>query len=170
MLNRAGIGLGIAALAMGVAFVPAIAPASATVSRVAAVSSVRTSALCNDYKQQQSSLAKTQGGSLVKAMESGNWPAVQKAMLASFGAEGGAIKDLESALSGAPANVKAAVATFLKFDGQIKSAVQSSTSITQFSTQISSLEESPKIQAALKTMDAYGQKLCPGIIPKTPTT
>jgi hypothetical protein len=173
VLNRVRIGLGIATIGMGLALVPAIAPASATVSRVSAVSavsSVRASALCGAYKNEGSSLAKTEGGALAKAMESGNWAAVQKALLASFNSESGAVKNLESALSGAPSNVKAAVATFLKFDGQIKSVVQSSTSLTQFGTQIASLEQSPKVQAALKTMTAYGQKLCPGSIPKTPTT
>jgi hypothetical protein len=172
MLNKLKLGLGIAAVGTGLAMVPAIAPASAAVSRVSAVSAVsslRSSALCGAYKKEGSSLANTEGGALAKAMASGNWPAVQKALLASFNSESGAVKGLEAALSSAPSNVKAAAATFFKFDGQIKSIVQSSTSLTQFSSQISSIEESPKVQAALKTMSAYGEKLCPGSI-TTPTT
>ena len=46
MLNKVKIGLGIATVGMGLALVPAITPASATVSRVSAVSGVRVT---NEY-------------------------------------------------------------------------------------------------------------------------
>jgi hypothetical protein len=170
MLNKATIGLGIATMAMGAALIPAVAPASATVPRVSVVSSVRTSSLCKSYKSQQSLLSKTEGGALAKAYASGNWASIQKALLSSFGAEGSAVKNLESALKGAPSNVKAAAGTLLKFENQIKSVVQSSTTLAQFGSQITALSESPKTQAALKVLDDYGKKLCPGSVPKTPTT
>jgi hypothetical protein len=164
VLNRVRIGLGIATIGMGLALVPAIAPASATVSRVSAVStasSVRASALCGAYKNEGSSLAKTQGSAIAKAAASGNWSAVQKAFLASFGSATSALTKLQSTLGGAPSNVKSAVSTFIKFEGQIKSAVQSSSSFAQFGAQIESFETSPKLLAAEKTLNAYGQKLCP---------
>lgn len=170
MLNRLRIGLGIATIATGLALVPAIAPASATVSRVSAVSSVRASALCGAYKNEGSSLAKTQGSAIAKAAASGNWSAVQKAFLSSFGSATNALKQLNSTLGGAPSNVKSAVNTFITFEGQIKSAVQSSTSFAQFGAKIEAVSTNPKLQAAEKTLNAYGQKLCPGSVPKTPTT
>jgi hypothetical protein len=122
---------------------------------------VRSIALCGTFKNQQSSLAKTQGGAIAKAAASGNWPAVQKAFLASFGSATSALGKLQSTLGGAPSNVKSAVSTFIKFEGQIKSAVQSSSSFAQFGAQIQSFETSPKLLAAEKTLNAYGQKLCP---------
>jgi hypothetical protein len=173
MLNRVRIGLGIATIATGLALVPAIAPAAATVSRVSAVSavsSVRASALCGAYKNEGSSLAKTQGSAIAKAAASGNWSAVQKAFLSSFGSATNALKQLNSTLGGAPSNVKSAVNTFINFEGQIKSAVQSSTSFAQFGAKIEAVSTNPKLQAAEKTLNAYGQKLCPGSVPKTPTT
>jgi hypothetical protein len=125
--------------------------------------------LCRDYKNQQSSLANTQGGALAKAYTSGSWPAIQKALLSAFSSEAGSISKLESVLSGAPSNVKAAVGTFLQFENSLKGVIQRSTSLTNFGTQVAAVETNPKLASAEKVLAAYGEKLCPGSIPKTTT-
>ena len=59
MLNRAKAGIGVATIGMAMALVPAISPASASVSNlsslsgVSSVSSLSSNALCRDYKNQQ---------------------------------------------------------------------------------------------------------------------
>lgn len=175
MLNRAKVGIGVAAIGMAMALVPAISPASASVSSVSTLSSVSSlanlssSALCKDYKNQQSALANTQGSALAKAYTSGNWPAIQKALLSTFSSEAGTISKLESVLSGAPSNVKAAVGTFLQFENSLKGIIQRSTSLTSFGTQIAAASTNPKLASAEKVLAAYGEKLCPGSIPKTTT-
>jgi hypothetical protein len=175
MLNRAKVGIGVATIGMAMALIPAISPASASVSSAASVSSVTgvsslsSNALCRDYKNQQSALANTQGSALGRAYASGSWPAIQKALLSTFGSEAGAISKLESVLSGAPSNVKAAVGTFLQFENSLKGVIQRSTSLTNFGTQIAAVSTSPKLASAEKVLAAYGAKLCPGLVPKTTT-
>ena len=172
MLNRVKAGIGVATIGMAMALVPAISPASASVSRVASVSSVSSlssNALCRDYKNQQSASANTQGSALEKAYASGNWPAIQKALLSTYNSEAGAISKLESVLSGAPSNVKAAVGTFLQFENSLKGVIQRSTSLTNFGTQVAAVSTNPKLASAEKVLAAYGAKLCPGLVPKTTT-
>ena len=90
------------------------------VSNVSGVSSLSTSALCRDYKNQQSALANTQSSALARAYASGNWPAIQKALLSTYSSATVTNSKLESVLSGAPSNVKAAVGTFVQFENSIK--------------------------------------------------
>jgi hypothetical protein len=115
MLNRAKAGIGVAAIGMAMALIPAISPASASMSSVSGVSSLSSSALCRDYKNQQSALANTQSSALARAYASGNWPAIQKALLSTYSSATVTNSKLESVLSGAPSNVKAAVGTFVQF-------------------------------------------------------
>jgi hypothetical protein len=175
MLNRVKAGIGVATIGMAMALVPAISPASASVSSVASVASVSgvsslsSNALCRDYKNQQTAAANTQGSALAKAYTSGNWPAIQKALLSTYNSEAGAISKLESVLSGAPSNVKAAVGTFLQFANSLKGVIQRSTSLTDFGTNIEAVSTNPKLASAEKVLAAYGAKLCPGLVPKTTT-
>jgi hypothetical protein len=178
MLNRVKAGIGVAAIGMAMALIPAISPASASVSSVTAVSglsavssvaSLSSNALCRDYKNQQSASANTQGSALAKAYESGNWPAIQKSLLSTYNSEAGAISKLESVLSGAPSNVKAAVGTFLQFANSLKGVIQRSTSLTNFATNVEAVSTNPKLASAEKVLAAYGAKLCPGLVPKTTT-
>jgi hypothetical protein len=160
---------------MAMALIPAISPASASVSSVSGVSgvsslsSLSSSALCRDYKNQQSALANTEGSALEKAYASGNWPTIQKALLSAFSSEAGSVSKLESVLSGAPSNVKAAVGTFLQFENSLKGVIQRSTSLTNFGTQVEAVSTNPKLVSAGKVLAAYGAKLCPGSVPKTTT-
>ena len=178
MLNRAKAGIGVAAIGMAMALIPAISPASATVSTVSTVSgvsgvsgvsSLSSSALCRDYKNQQSALANTQSSALARAYASGNWPAIQKALLSTYSSATVTNSKLESVLSGAPSNVKAAVGTFVQFENSIKGVIQRSTSLTNFGTQVEAVSTNPKLVSAGKVLAAYGAKLCPGSVPKTTT-
>ncbi|MGP0032208.1 MAG: hypothetical protein ACLPVF_17105 [Acidimicrobiales bacterium] len=173
MLHATKIGIGIATIGMALALVPAVS-ASASVRGVTSVRSVealQTSSLCKAYKSDAKAEEGTEGTALVKAMESGNWAAAQKAMLAAFGNETTAEKEMVAALSSAPSKVKSAASVILKFDGTLKGIIEKSTSITSFSTAVESAETSPKIKSALSTLDAYARKLCPGEVPTTtPTT
>jgi hypothetical protein len=172
MLNRAKAGIGVAAIGMAMALIPAISPASASVSSVSSVSgvsSLSTNALCRDYKNQQSALANTQSSALARAYASGNWPAIQKALLSTYSSATVTNSKLESVLSGAPSNVKAAVGTFVQFENSIKAVIQRSTSLTNFGTQMAAVSTNPKLASAGKVLAAYAAKLCPGLVPKTTT-
>ncbi len=173
MLQSAKIGIGIAALGMAVALVPA-ASASASVSGVDAVHSVSAlgiSSQCKAYKADGEAAEKADGSALVKAIESGNWADAQKALLSSFNNETSAEKTVLGTLSHSPSSVKGALAVVLKFDGTIKSIVEKSTSLTSFETSIGSAETAPKLKSAEKTLSAYFDKQCPGEVPTTtPTT
>ena len=165
MLNKAKIGLGVATIGMAFSLVPAVA-ASASVRTVRPV---QTSALCKVYKADLAQSTKSTGAAITKAIESGNWPAAQKALLSAFASAGGAEKALVAALASAPGNVKSAAAVALKFDGQLKSIIQSSTSMTQYESKVTSASQNPKLTAAEKTLDSYTAKQCPGLVPTTTT-
>jgi len=107
---------------------------------------------------------------IVKALESGNWPAAQKDMIAAFGQETAAEKAAVAALSGAPSDVRSAGAAMIKFANTELKIVKSSISATQFESSEESAAESPKLQAAEKVLTAYFDNQC-GIKPtSTPTT
>ena len=173
MLQRMKIGLGIAALGMTMALVPALS-ASASVASLDSVTSVKSessihllSSFCSDYKADTKAAAAAQGPAFTRAVESGKWPAIQKALLTSYNGESGALNKMVASLSSAPSNVKAAVSTVIKFDGSLKGIIQKSKSMTQFESSITSLEKSPKFTAAVKLLDNYTAKQCPGLITTT---
>jgi len=165
MLKKAKIGLGVATIGMALSLVPAVT-ASASVRESSAV---RTSALCTAYKADIKASSSAVTAKITKAIESGNWPAAQKALLSAFSSEAGLEKNLISALNSAPSNVKAAAAVSLKFDGTLKGIIQKSKSMTQYESAVTSASKAPKLAAAEKVLDAYTQKTCPGLI-TTPTT
>ncbi len=166
MLHRMKMGLAIAALGITVAVVPALT-ASATVGGVRSESPLQLSSFCNAYKADNKAAAASQGPAFTKAVESGKWPRIQKALLSSFNTQGGLVKQMVAYLSGAPSNVKSAGSTLLKFDGTLKGIIQNSTSMKQFQSSITSAENSPKITAAVKVLDTYTAKQCPGLITTT---
>ncbi|HEY6472705.1 MAG TPA: hypothetical protein VIY26_07420 [Acidimicrobiales bacterium] len=166
MLHRAKIGIGIATIGMAVALMPAVG-ASANAKPVGII---ETSAFCKAYKSELQQSGKADSGSIVKAMESGNWSEAQKALLSVYNSSGKQEKIVEGLLNGAPGNVKSAATVELKFDGTLKSIIQKATSLTQFESNVETAETSPKVQAATKTLDAYTQKQCPGLVNTTPST
>ena len=169
MLQRAKIALGVAAVGMTMALVPAVS-ASAGVASVTSVRSLQENSICKAYQANTKAEEKQDTPAYTKALETGNWSAIQKLLLSSFKTESSASKALTSALGSAPGNVKSAASVIFKFDGTLKGIVQKSTSMTQFTSGITAAESAPKVKSALATLDAYSQKLCPGIIPTTPTT
>jgi hypothetical protein len=163
MLNKARIGIGIAAIGLAASMVPAVS-ASASVSRTAgihAIQLVQKSSLCKSDEKLSAAAAKTEGGSaLEKDIESGNFGAVKKLMLATFTSESSLEKAYNAYLSGAPKNVQSAASESLKFDGTIKSDIEKSNSMTQFESYIESAEKNPKLVAAEKVLSAYSEKKC----------
>jgi hypothetical protein len=120
--------------------------------------------LCTLERQVSSSTNKTET-SLTKAIESGNWAEAKSAMLASLAQSGKYLGPLESALSGAPANVKAAGKVSLTILATEKSLIKSSTSVTQFESSFESAMTTPKIEAAEKVMSAYQTQQCGSATP-----
>jgi hypothetical protein len=144
------------AVALPLAVLPA-ATASATVAK---------SSLCTAYKSEENSQSKA-SNALAKDIESGNWASIKKALLSSFNGEAGAEKQFAAYLSGASAKVKAAAAVILKLDGSFKTIIQNSNSLTSFESGITAAESSPKVKAALSTLDSYTTKLCGSTTPTT---
>jgi hypothetical protein len=150
--RKARLGISVLAMAMGLTLIPAVT-ASATVEK---------SAICKAYAKDVNTQTKG-SAALTKEMASGNWSVVQKALLKTFANEQSAEKDFQGFLSGAPAKVKAAANVALGLVNQFKSVIQSSTSLEQFASQITTLTETPKITAALNVLTAYTKKLHCGI-------
>jgi hypothetical protein len=166
MMQKARLGMGAAAIGVITGLVPAMS-ASATVRTLRPL---ETSAVCATYKAELKASDSTESTSYMKAIESGNWPTVQKALLSTYKGEGAAEKEMVSALQGASGSVKAAAAVILGFDGTLKGIIQKSTSMTQFTSSVTSAEASPKVKSALNTLDAYTKKQCPSLFATTQTT
>jgi hypothetical protein len=148
MLQRARLGIGMLAVGVALALLPA----------TTASASIEKSALCKAYTAEVNQSTKGASG-LAKEMESGNWPAIQKALLATFGKEASEEKAFAVYLNGASAKVKAAAVVTEKLIGQFKTVIQKSTNLTQFETGITSAEASPKFTAAEKVLDNYTKSL-----------
>jgi hypothetical protein len=98
--------------------------------------------------------------SIEEGMASGNYASVKAAMLASINAS---LKDegaAESALSGAPANVQAAMKGLFTFVGSYETAISNSTSITQLATSMESLAATSKVEADSLTVANYVTAQC----------
>ena len=98
--------------------------------------------------------------SIEQGMASGNYAAVKAAMLADINAS---LKDegpAESALSGAPANVQAAMKGLFSFVGSYKTAIANSTSITQLASSIVSLAGTSQVEADGLTVANYVTAQC----------
>jgi hypothetical protein len=119
-----------------------------------ASATIEKSAICKAYTTEVNQETKGESG-LVKDMESGNWAAAQKALLATFGKEASEEKAFAVYLNGASAKVKAAAVVEEKLISQFKTVIQQSTSIAQFETGITTAETNPKITAAEKVLGSY---------------
>ncbi len=156
MLFRAKLSAALLAVVVALAVLP-VATASATVAK---------SSLCTSYKSEETKQSKA-SSALAKDIESGSWASIKKALLSAFNGEAGAEKQFAAYLSGAPAKVKAAAAVILKLDGSFKTIIQNSNSLTSFESGITAAESSPKVKAALSTLDSYTTKLCGSTTPTT---
>lgn len=156
--RRVVTGTAIVAFGLALAVLP-------VVPGVAGVASAHPS-FCSLNKHATKIQSKTETA-IVKAIESGNWPTAQKALLASFNQDSGAVKAAIAALSGAPSKVRSAGSTMISFANSEVKIVKTSTSAAQFESAEESAAESPKIEAAEKVLTAYFDNQC-GIKP-TPT-
>ena len=136
----------------------AVGVALALLPTATASAALEKSAVCKAYTTEINQQTKG-GAGLAKEMESGNWPAVQKALLATFGKEASEEKAFAAYLNGASAKVKAAAVVAERLIGQFKTVIQQSKSIAQFETGITSAEANPKFAAAEKVLDAYTKSL-----------
>jgi hypothetical protein len=108
--------------------------------------------------------------SIEQGMASGNYASVKAAMLASINAS---MKDegaAESALSGAPANVQAAMKGLFSFVGSYETAISNSTSITQLATSLGSLAQTSQVEADSLTVANYVTEQCGTPTTTTPTS
>jgi hypothetical protein len=157
LVQRAKVGVGVIATGLALVLALAVVPA------VTASASINTSSICKAAKVEAAKSAKG-SASLGKAMESGNWPVIQKKLLSIFNGEAGAEKAYASVLSGASAKVKAAAAVSLSLVAKFKTIIQNAKSLAQFESGITAAESSPKIKAAEKVLDSYSTKLCGGTL------
>jgi hypothetical protein len=107
-----------------------------------------------------SNLGSAMEKSIEEGMSSGNYASVKAAMLAQINAS---VKDegaAESALSGAPANVQAAMKGLFTFVDSYETAISNSTSITQLATSMESLAGTSQVQADALTLANYVTAQC----------
>jgi hypothetical protein len=127
-------------------------------------------ALCSLAKSEVASQSKSTNA-IVKAIEAGNWATAKQALLSSFNGESKAEALAISALSSAPAKVKAAGAVALKFVATEKSVIEKSTSVSQFESSIEAATKNPQLVSAEKTLESYQTAKCGPLTPvTTPTT
>lgn len=165
VMKKAGVGLGVAIIAVALSLGPAVAASGS----VKASTTLRANALCTAYKADIKAGSKPLSPSVTKAINSQNWAVAQKALLSLFNAESGVLKSVVSALDGAPSNVKSAAGVIVTFEGTLKNLISNSRSKAKYQSAVTAASNSPKLASAEKVLDAYTQKECPGVI-TTPTT
>jgi hypothetical protein len=97
---------------------------------------------------------------LTKALEAGNWKVAKKNLLALEGQTGKLIQELTSALSSAPAKVKAAAQQSIKLVPAEIAAVRNSTSVAQYTVAIQKATNGAKFQKAADTIAGYDASQC----------
>jgi hypothetical protein len=95
-----------------------------------------------------------------QGMTSGNYASVKSALLAAMNSSTKEEGAAESALSGAPANVQAAMKGLFAFVGSYEKAIENSTSITQLETSIVSLAGTAQVEADSQTVTNYVTAQC----------
>jgi hypothetical protein len=114
-----------------------------------------------------SNLGSAMEKSIEEGMSSGNYASVKAAMLAQINAS---VKDegaAESALSGAPSNVQAAMKGLFTFVNSYETAISNSTSITQLATSMESLAGTSQVEADALTVSNYVTAQCGTTTPTT---
>ncbi|HEY1832473.1 MAG TPA: hypothetical protein VGG38_19705 [Acidimicrobiales bacterium] len=124
------------------------------------------SALCKDLKAEESQ-SESLGGTIGAALESGNFATAKQEMLTAINQ---GLKEASPALSvlqSAPSNVQAAMKALIGFDGQLKSAIENSTSLATMESSFETLGTNPKIQADGTTVSSYVTAQCGSIVTTT---
>jgi hypothetical protein len=95
-----------------------------------------------------------------KALESGNWKAAQKSLLALEGQTDKQEQEITSDLASAPAKVKAAVQEVIKLIPLELKAIKNSTSVHQFDTALQAATSGAKFVHAETVFQAYDTAQC----------
>jgi hypothetical protein len=149
----------ILAASMTLALLPAV---TASASVRASSGSNPSNPLCQAYRTTLKSDPKSNAASAKasKAIQAGNWKAAQKDLLTAYGYESKDVKNLTSALHNAPSSVQSAVTVLTTYVSKYKTALQSSTSIKQFSKAAQALSKNTKTTAAANTLSKYYTSQC----------
>lgn len=174
--RRAVAAVGIAALGVVTASMPAAASSAASATevhdgqvQVAAAGSrlePNSSVTCKDLGKEQNQSSKF-ATTLEQALASGKFTTIKKAVLSEFAAVTKAITAAKSHLGSPPANVKAALATVSSAFTQLEASVRSSTSLTQLEAAFESFGQNAKLKSAGMVLANYYGHKC-GVT--TPTT
>jgi hypothetical protein len=153
--SSAGKGSTAAAVSTATTSASASSAASATLSG----GTNATGPFCGQLKTSQTTLA-GQTSQYVKAITTGNFPAIKSALSGFFHKAEGELATVESSMSGVPSNVQAALTTVNKTYAAMVSAVDNSTSLTELSAAFISLGKNPALKPAMATLTAYGESQC----------
>jgi hypothetical protein len=106
---------------------------------------------------------------MISAETSGNWNAAKQALDSAMSASLKDESQAESALRSAPANVQTAMKGLFTYVQSFETAINNSTSFTQFAASMESLVQNSAIQADSTTLTNYLTQQC-GPPPTTTTT
>lgn len=174
--RRAVAAVGIVALGLVTASVPAVASSAASstgthdaLTRDATAApklELSSSVTCRDLNNEQSQSSKF-ATTLEQALASGKFTTIKKAVLSEFAAVTKAITAAKNHLGSPPATVKAALATVSSAFTQLEASVRSSTSLAQLEAAFESFGQNAKLKSASMVLANYYGHRC-GVT--TPTT
>jgi hypothetical protein len=174
-LRRGLQGLGVAFIGLAIAVAPmATASASSHKAKHAKHAKHSTSkkgvntgsALCTSLKSEESSSSKL-GDAVSAAFESGNFATAKQDMLNSLNLGLKEVTPALAALRSAPANVQTAMKGLFKFEDDLKTAIENSTSMTSLESSFEALGKNPQLQANSTTVTNYITQQCGSLIPTT---
>ncbi len=153
--RRIGIAFGIVSVGAAMSLLP-VPPALAS----------QRPDLCALVKSNYTASTK-EDSEIPQALESGDWPSAQKALLAVFDQATQAEQEAVDALSNAPSSVRAAGAEMIRLASTEKKLIETATSATQLESGVSSAARSPRATKAEKTLSSYFASKC-GTATSTP--
>jgi hypothetical protein len=124
------------------------------------------SALCTSLKSEQSSSTKL-GEAVEAAFESGDFATAKKDMINALNLGLKEVAPALQALRSAPSNVQTAMRALFKFEGNLKSAIENSTSMTALESSFESLGKNPQLQANSTTVTNYITAQCGSLVTTT---
>jgi hypothetical protein len=156
MFHRARLGIAATTLGVGVLMATAAPVAAAT-----AKGSNPNSAFCKETKALEKAAEKSESTpAFAKDIQTGNWPATKKVIMAAFATETKFLKQFSGVINSLPGPVKAAEEVELKqFPSEVK-AVQGMTTMAQFNSEVQKLGQTKKDKAAEKVAAAYTIAQC----------
>ncbi len=148
----------IATVGIGLMIVPA-APALAATS-ASGKGSNPNGPFCRLEKASLSVEGSANEKAATRALIAGNWKLAQKNLLAAEDQSGKLVKEYNSALSSAPANVKAAAQESIRVVPALIKVLKNSTSIAQFEKSEQAVTSGAKFQHAASVIAAYDTTQC----------